>query len=161
VPGLRKSDLRSELTLALTAALDAAEKAYATALEGATHSESKAEGDKDTRATEQSYVARGQAMRVEELRTGLADLEKMTSRAFGEDDKIASGALVTVEDQDGDEHRYFVAPCGGGTALADGRVQVVTPRSPLGAALCGKRDGDEVVIAIAGKSRELTITGVG
>jgi transcription elongation GreA/GreB family factor len=160
VPTVRKPDLKTELLASLTAALAAAESAYATAVEGATHSESKAEGDKDTRATEQSYVARGQAMRVDELRTGIADVEKMPVRAFGEDAKIASGALVTVEDQDGDEHRYFIAPSGGGTALAQGSVQVVTPRSPLGGALCGKTAGDELELTIAGKRRALTITAV-
>jgi len=160
-PSLAKPDLHAELLRLVAAALAAAEQSYAAAIEGATHSESKAENDKDTRALEQSYVARGQAMRVDELRAGLADVEKMALRAFGEDDAIASGAVVSVEDQDDDStHCYFVAPSGGGTTLANGRVQVVTPKSPLGRALCGKRVGDEVELAIAGKTRSITITRV-
>jgi transcription elongation GreA/GreB family factor len=154
---LRKAELAAELVRVLRDALAVAEAAHATAIEGMTHSEAKSESDKDTRAIEQSYVARGQAMRVEELRAGLADVEKMASAPAA---MIASGALVTVQDEDGAEHRYLVAPSGGGTALAGGRVQVVTPRSPLGRALCGKRSGDDVDVNIAGKKRAFTITHV-
>ncbi len=157
---LRKADVKSELVRAMAAALEAAEQAYSATVAGMTHAESKAENDKDTRAVEQSYVARGQAMRVEELRGGLADVEKMAMRAFGDGDKIASGALLAVEDEAGDEHRYFVAPSGGGTALADGAIQVVTPKSPLGRALCGKCEGDDVELVLGGKTRALTITRV-
>ena len=152
-----KDAIRDELLRALREALAIAEAAYAAAIEGATHGEAKPENDKDTRALEQSYVARGQAMRVDELRTGVADVEKMS---LGAAKVIASGALVTVEDDDGDTRRYFVAPAGGGTALARGKVQVVTPKSPLGRALCGKRVDDETEVAIAGATRTLTITRV-
>lgn len=152
-----KAALRDELVRALRDALAAAEAAHASATEGITHADSKQESDKDTRAIEQSYVARGVAMRVEELRTGLADVEKM-SLARGE--KIASGALVTVLDEDGAAHRYFVAPAGGGTTLAKGSVQVVTPKSPLGRALCGKLANNELEVVIAGKNRALAITRV-
>ena len=105
-------------------------------------------------------MARGQALRVEELRGGLADVEKMATAALAASRKIASGSLVTVEDDDGAAHRYFVAPAGGGTALAGGHVQVVTPKSPLGRALCGKAVDDEVEVVIAGRARSLTIARV-
>ena len=151
-----KAALRDELLRALRDALAAAEAAHASAIEGVTHADSKQESDKDTRAIEQSYVARGVAMRVEELRTGLADVEKMSLAGAK---TIASGSLVTVEDEDGAPHRYFVAPAGGGTMLG-GKVQVVTPKSPLGRALCGKRTDDDVEVVIAGKNRALTIAKV-
>ena len=151
-----KAALRDELVRALRDALAAAEAAHASATEGITHADSKQESDKDTRAIEQSYVARGVAMRVEELRTGLAGVEKM---ALAKSEKIASGSLVTVDDDDGATHRYFVAPAGGGTMLS-GKVQVVTPKSPLGRALCGKLADDELEVVIAGKNRALAITRV-
>jgi transcription elongation GreA/GreB family factor len=150
-----KPALRDELVRALRDALAAAAAAHASATEGITHADSKQESDKDTRAIEQSYVARGVAMRVEELRTGLADVEKMS---LAKHEKIASGALVTVEDEDG-AHRYFVAPAGGGTMLSGG-VQVVTPKSPLGRALCGKLAEDDVEVVLGGKPRAFTITRV-
>jgi transcription elongation GreA/GreB family factor len=156
---MKKEALVSSLVAALRDALAIAEAAHASATEGAVHEDARSEGDQDMRATEQSYVARGQAMRVEELRSGLAAVEKMRARPWGEDEAIASGALVVVEDGDGAEHRYLVAPAGGGTQLAGG-VQVVTPKSPLGRALCGKRAGDEVEVAIGGATRALTIERV-
>jgi hypothetical protein len=68
VPGVNtKSTLKQELVALLAADLETAERAQQAAREGATHEEAKPENDKDTRALEQSYVARGQAKRVEEL----------------------------------------------------------------------------------------------
>jgi transcription elongation GreA/GreB family factor len=66
---------------------------------------------------------------------------------------------VTV-DEDGVESVYWLAPRGGGTRLADGQVNVVTPSSPLGRALVGKLVGDDCSVALAGKTRELTIVRV-
>jgi transcription elongation GreA/GreB family factor len=51
----------------------------------------------------------------------------------------------------------FLAPHGGGTRLAEGHVQVVTPKSPLGRAILGKRAGDGCEVVLAGKPRELSI----
>src|SRR5262249_3049381 len=92
----RKATLREELIAALTATLDTARAAHAAALEGATHSEARAENDKDTRGLEQSYLARGQAQRVEELSVALAATEAMVWRSFTARDAIEVSALVTV-----------------------------------------------------------------
>jgi transcription elongation GreA/GreB family factor len=145
-----KATLRDELHVLLVHALDVARAAHAAAVEGATHSESKAENDKDTRGLEQSYVARGQAMRVAELEAGANDVAAMKLRAFAAGDPIAMSALVTV-----DEQRYFIAPAGGGSTLATG-VQVITPASPIGKALLGKHVDDTVEF----RGRELEIIDV-
>src|SRR6476469_164063 len=79
----------------------------------ATHEEAKPENDKDTRALEQSYVARGQAQRVEELRAGLADVRAMPVVAFTEGRPAALGALVVAEENDR-ELAFFIAQYGGG-----------------------------------------------
>jgi transcription elongation GreA/GreB family factor len=155
----RKPTLRQELIAALTAALDTARAAHAAAVEGATHSEARAENDKDTRGLEQSYLARGQAQRVEELAVAVAEVEALALRAFGSGDPVGMGALVTAEEGD-DRHLYFVAPHGGGTALAGGAVQAITPRSPLGKALVGKRVGDDGEVRLPGKVRELVVVAI-
>jgi transcription elongation GreA/GreB family factor len=146
-----KDKLRAELQAAIEKALEAAHVAHSSAVEGATHSEAKAENDKDTRGLEQSYIARGQAMRIAELEAAASDVAAMKLRVFGEDDAIAMSALVLVEDA-GKQQRYFVAPGGGGTVLAGG-VQVITPASPIGGALLGKRVDDVVEF----RGRELEI----
>ena len=52
-----------------------------------------------------------------------------------------------------------MAAHGGGLALA-GDVTVVTPTSPMGRALLGKRADDECEVAVAGAKRTLVITEV-
>lgn len=155
---MTKASLRDELLAALAAALAAAQAAHAAAVEGATHSEARAENAKDTRGLEQSYVARGQAQRVEELTTALASVQGMTWRKFTDADAIELGALVTVE-EDGRELVFLLVPHGGGITLAGG-VQVVTPQSPLGRALLGRVVDDEVEVQRPGGKRELAITAI-
>ena len=150
-----KAALRDELHAALVRVLEIARAAHAAAVEGATHSEAKAENDKDTRGLEQSYLARGQAQRVAELEAAASDVAAMALRAFGATAAAAMSALVTVEDEDGDRRAYFVAPGGGGTVLAGG-VHVVTPASPVGGALLGKRTGDVVEL----RGRELEVVAI-
>ena len=56
--------LKAELLGKLEETLRTLEAAHADTREAATHAEAKPENDKDTRALEQSYLARGQAMRI-------------------------------------------------------------------------------------------------
>jgi transcription elongation GreA/GreB family factor len=154
-----KLALKEELARIVAADLDTRERAHRAALEGATHEEAKPENDKDTRALEQSYLARGEALRVEELRQGLHAVRSMPTRAFGEDEPASVGALVVTE-QEGATTVLLLAPFGGGTRLAGGAVQVVTPQSPLGRALLGKRAGDDCEIALAGRTREVSVSDV-
>jgi len=151
-----KHALRDELARMIAADLDTRERAHRAAREGATHEEARPENDKDTRALEQSYLARGEAARVDQLRTSLTEVQAMALRAFLEDERAALGALVTLE-EDGEELVLWLAPHGGGSRLAGGRVQVVTPASPLGRAVLGKVAGDDVTVAVAGRTRELSI----
>lgn len=156
---ISKSDLKRELLLALQAELAHAEAAYKKTREGATHEEAKPENDKDTRALEQSYLARGQATRVEDLRTAIADVEAMQIKDGPEDRPAALGVVLEVEDEDEKRTTYFMTPHGGGTKLAGG-VHVITPKAPLGRAFLGKREGDEAEVIVAGKSRSLTIVSI-
>jgi transcription elongation GreA/GreB family factor len=153
-----KAALKAELIAQLTAQLETARAAYASAIEGATHSEARAENDKDTRGLEQSYLARGQAQRVAELEAALGSATALTVRAFAAADPIALGALVTI-DEDDEPRRLFLAPHGGGSVLA-GEIQVVTPSSPLGRAVLGKRVDDEVELRLPGKLRTFTVTAI-
>src|SRR5450432_453688 len=150
-----KQSLKDELVGHLDASLKSLERAHQASHEAATHEEAKPENDKDTRALEQSYIARGQAIRIDELRTSLAEVRVMPLHPFGEEQPIALGALVVVEEND-QRFMIFLAPHGGGTALSGGTVQVVTPRSPLGRALLGRRMGDDCEAQIGGRMRELS-----
>lgn len=154
-----KQELKQELIALFQRDVDAAERAHRASREGATHEEARPENDKDTRALEQSYLARGQAQRVEELSAGLADLKMLPVRSFTESDPVALGALVSVQAEDG-TRTYLIASHGGGIALASGQVHVVTPQSPLGRALLGKRVGDDCHVPAAARVREIEVIEV-
>jgi transcription elongation GreA/GreB family factor len=129
--------------------------------EGAIHEESRAENDKDTRGLEASYLARGQAARVEEMEEAAAKLRFLELKAHGPDDPIGLSALVTVE-VDGAEQRYFLVPVAGGLRVSVGgvEVQLLTPASPLGRSLVDKREGDDFELRLRGRLREYEIVEV-
>ena len=126
----------------------------------ATHTEARPEHAKDTRAIEGSYLARGLAERVETQHDAVAVLRAVALTSFGPDDTVGLTALVGVRDEDDVESVYFIAPVGGGERLAvDGTdVLVLTPRSPLGAALVGRRARDEIEVTLRGHRRSALIT---
>jgi len=79
---------------------------------------------------------------------------------------IALGAVVEIEDEDTGEGRtFFLAPVGAGVTLTgpggDGHLSVVTPVSPIGRAVLGRRTGDVVDVTVDGEPREWQITYVG
>lgn len=139
--------------------LVAAAKATA---EAATHEEARPENDKDTRALEQTYLARGQAKRVEEMQETHTRLRFVELRDYGESDPIGVGAVVRVEDSDEAEHVYFLVPMGGGRSLDhEGKtITVLATGSPLGRALLGARVDDEVIVKIGKRTRELLVISV-
>ena len=155
---MHKQALKSELIAQLEAALATARAAHAAAIEGSTHEEAKPENDKDTRGLEQSYLARGQAQRVAENEAAIGDVNALALREFGPKASIAMSALVTV-DEDGTELVVFLSPAGGGNVLAGG-VQVVTPSSPLGRALLGKKVDDDVELQLPGKLRSFVVSAI-
>ena len=127
----------------------------------ATHEEAKPENDKDTRGLEQSYLARGQAMRVEELVEQRDQLKALTLGDFTAGKPIGAGALLTLESESG-TRCVFLLPYGGGIELCiDGQtVQVITPPSALGALVLGRSEGDDIELKVRGKTREYVIAEV-
>jgi transcription elongation GreA/GreB family factor len=156
---MNKSALKEELVRIIAADLETVERAHQATMEGATHEQAKPENDKDTRALEQSYLARGQAKRVEELREGLAAVKRMEIEVPPPNEPVGPGMLVTAEEGNR-KVRFFISLHGGGARLAKGSVQVVTPRSPLGDAMIGKRVGDDCEVVIGGSRREFEIIGI-
>ena len=123
-----------------------------------THEESRAENDKDTRALESSYLARGQARRVAELSAAVAALGAMPIRSYDESRPLALSALVQLEGERCSGW-YFVASAGGGARLehAGAQVAVLTPASPLGRAILGRCVGECIEFNTPAGSVELEI----
>jgi Transcription elongation factor, GreA/GreB, C-term len=149
--------LRESVSADLTT-MSAAQRAV---VDGATHEENRPENDKDTRALEQSYLARGQAQRVVELQDALNLLKALELRRFTLASAISLSALVAL-DHDGDVVYYFIAPAGGGVRLTVGgaEVRVVTPQSPIARALLGKHEGDDLELRTPQGMRECSIASV-
>jgi transcription elongation GreA/GreB family factor len=157
-----KHAVQKALVDALERALSTMVNAARATREGAVHEDSRAEGDKDMRSTEQSYLARGQAMRAEDLAEQLQRLRAEKVVAFGAGDAIAVGALVLVEVDAAARRALYVSPYGAGAVLRVGNVEVtvVTPSSPMGQALLGKQAGDDFELRTRGVERSYVIAGV-
>jgi len=111
----------------------------------ATSPESRPENKYDTRALEASYLAAGQGERLLELQQLVAWAEVGLARgtAHGQG---APGALVQLDGDDG-ERWVVLAPRGGPSAAAEGQpVALVSVQSPLGRALLGCTEGDDVEV---------------
>ena len=128
----------------------------------ATHEESRSESDKDTRAIEESYLARGQAKRAAEAETALQTLRALRISSFDGQTPIALTALVLLKDDNGDTRTVFLAPAAGGTRLQcqQRTIDIVTPASPLGQELVGRTVDEDFEISAGGSTRDWTITGV-
>ncbi|MDF3067703.1 MAG: hypothetical protein K0R38_3304 [Polyangiaceae bacterium] len=144
MPDLDKKALWESLKTQLESELAKAQKRARDAAEGATHEENRAEGDKDMRATEASYVARGQAGRASEMQEAVIRVSALTLLHFEPGARIAMSAVVEL-DLDGKRLCYFLVPAGGGEKLLQDQVEVqtLTTQSPLGRALLGLHEGDD------------------
>ncbi len=158
---MNKSEILRLLLEHVSADLQTMSAAQRAVVDGATHEENKPENDKDTRALEQSYLARGQAQRVVELQSALNQLKALELSDFSGNRPAALGALVAVEGMH-DTAYYFLAPAGGGLRLRlpEAEVRVVTPQSPVGRALIGKRPGDDVDLRTPQGVSECTIATI-
>jgi transcription elongation GreA/GreB family factor len=160
-PKLDKADLLAEVRRRVADDLATSIAAQKHTQAGATHEEAKPENDKDTRALEASYLARGQAERVAELERELALLTSLVPHAWKPDAPIALGALVGLDD--GERIRwYLLAPGGAGLALErpGATVRVITPRSPIGRALIGKCAGDDCELKTPQGTSEVSVDSV-
>ncbi len=145
VDRMNKTGLLRAIVETLEAELDAAVREARAASDAATDPDSKAENKYDTRALEASYLARGQARRVTELQESLRDLLAFAAAPPPTGGPAALGSLVTLETPDG-PLAYFLCPAAGGAEVPhEGRtITLLTPASPLGRKLAGRRAGDTV-----------------
>lgn len=121
------------LRATLAARLDAVERVAAMARDEVASEETKQEGKYDTRATEASYLARGQAWRVAELRRLVAWCTVFDARQ-PQHKAVGVGSLVRIAGRRAGW--VFVAPIGGPQVDVRGEtVRVISLDSPLGAAM--------------------------
>jgi len=136
-----KTDARRALRDAIQAELDAVERVAAMARDEVSSAETQQEGKYDTRATEASYLARGQAWRVAALRRLRAWFD-LPAPPVDEPGVIAVGSLARLS-RDGHDTLVLLVPAGGATTELHGEVlRGISPQAPLGAALLGLETAD-------------------
>lgn len=157
---MNKPRLQTLIIEKLQADLVIAKDALRASHEAATHAESKAENKYDTRGLEAAYLADGQRRRVHEIETALASYRTFPMRSQV-DETIKLGALVSLE-QAGVARWVFLGPDAAGLRVVDEgtEILVITPRSPLGQALLGRCDGDEVEVLVDGRRQPYEVVAV-
>jgi transcription elongation GreA/GreB family factor len=153
--------LAEKLRESATVARRAGHAAADVARDGATPAEKR----EDARvALEFSSLAKGQSERAARVAAELHTLDTFRPKAMAATSPITVGAIVEVEDESLGR-TFFLAPVGAGIELAgpggDGFLSVVTPVSPVGRAVIGRKVGDTIEVTIDREPREWTITYVG
>ena len=127
----------------------------------ATHEQNKAEDKYDTRGLEASNLARGQSRQAAEIESAIVEFEKLAAQKFNDDGIIDIGALVELE-HGGENSFYFLGPRAGGTEVVREKkeILVITPQSPLGEQLMGRKQGDQPQLNFGGAKQVAKILKV-
>jgi transcription elongation GreA/GreB family factor len=169
--GLDKRFLIDQLAARLRQSDEVARRAGAEAREAARSLQTESEKKEDGRAAiEFGSLATGQTARSRKVQEELQQLAAFFNRGlprFSPTSPVALGAIVdvAVEGERGEEERTFIVlPVGAGTELTgpggDGFLSVITPASPVGRSLMGKRAGDYVEVTIHRETREWKLVEV-
>jgi transcription elongation GreA/GreB family factor len=162
---VNKSALRDAIVQQLRRDLATQTNAAQMARDEAISEESRAQNKWDTHSQEAAYLAESQAKIAGEIASSIELLSSLALSDFSSSDPIALGALVHLESAASSSARrsaYFLAPRAGGVEVTvEGEtVLVVTPQSPLGRQLIGRRIGDSVTAPGRGASAQQRIVAV-
>lgn len=156
-----KKKLLQQIMTQLEADVVKLKEAALATYEAATHEESKAENEYDTRGLEASYLAGAQAKRVAEIEDILLFFKHINLRDFGPNDPISDTALVEVEFNNKKSIFFLLAKGGGVSINFEGKnIQIVTPVTPLGEALLDQKVDGVAVVETGDQVREYDIINV-
>lgn len=135
-----------------------------TAHEASTHEENIPDNKYETLALEASYLAQGQANRAHEIKRALESYKQLKLQKLDSDSTICLTALVTLAGSDSATRTVFIGPLEGGMKIVDHRTEseivVITPASPMGRDLIGKKIGDSARVGSGAGRRELEIVSI-
>lgn len=158
---MKKAELIKQIVASLRGGLAVLEKAARASHAEATHESSKAESKYDTRGLEAAYLAGGQARQAKEFLDSIKIYESLALKDFGPGEPIDLTALVEL-DSDGTQSIYFVGPRNGGLEVEwqHNEITVITPQSPLGQNLMGKKAGQRWTTKLGGSTVKYHIASV-
>ena len=163
---MNKNDLLSHILVKLESvhqdAIDAARRAHQTA----TDKENVAENKYDTLGLEASYLAQGQAKRVDECERDVIAFKKLLPLDDSQPTAIGVGSLVVLQQEDDSlgaklptsQQYLFLGPTAGGLKVnfLDKEIIIITPTSPLGKTLLGKHIHEQFELQ-TGNQKNLSI----
>ena len=158
---MNKAQLVKQIITSQTESLAVLERAARASHEEATHESSKAESKYDTRGLEAAYLAGGQARQAREILDSIKAYEALVTRDFASGEPIELTALVEL-DADGTRSTYFIGPKNGGLEIKHRRkeIMVITPQSPLGQNLVGRKAGQRWAAKLGGSTVKYHIVSV-
>jgi transcription elongation GreA/GreB family factor len=156
-----KTQVLKQIVASLGESLELLGKAARASHAEATHESSKAENKYDTRGLEAAYLAGGQARQAKEIMDSIKIYAALTVQDFARGEPIDLTALVEL-DCDGTRTTYFIGPRNGGLEIEfQGKeVTVITPQSPLGQNLMGKKAGERWTTKLDGSTVKYHIVSV-
>lgn len=127
----------------------------------ASDEQNKAEDQYDTRGLETAYLASSQARLATEMEQAMAVYQALALQKFTKETPIDLTALVELESR-GERMLYFLGPKSGGLEVRckGHEILVITPESPLGQQLVGKKAGARIKIQTRGPAQEFNVTAV-
>jgi transcription elongation GreA/GreB family factor len=159
---VNKSSLRDAIIRQLQEELARQSGAALSARDEAISEESRAENKWDTHSQEAAYLAEGQARLAADIGASIEIYATLPLPDFPAGAAAGLGAVVELAGSDGRTTWYVIGPRAGGMEITAGGRQflVLTPSSPLGRQLIGKRAGDTVQVAARGSPARLQIVSV-
>jgi transcription elongation GreA/GreB family factor len=158
---MNKAHLIKQIVAGLSRSMGVLEKAARASQAEATHESSRAESKYDTRGLEAAYLAGGQARQAKEILESIKLYAALAPVDFAADDPIDLGALVELE-AGGGHSLYFIGPRNGGLEikLRGQEITVITPPSPLGQKLMGRKAGGHWTEKLGGSAVKYRIVAV-
>lgn len=141
---MNKAELLQQIIARLTTDYQLLLQAAKCAHAAATDVENVPDDKYETLALEASYIAQGQANRAQQIKQALAAYRRLELQQFSAETPIRLTALVTYADEDDNQRTVFLGPSAGGLRLQFGadEVMLITPDSPIGGQLLGRRVGE-------------------
>ncbi len=158
---MNKTQILKQIIASLGESLELLDKAARASHAEATHESSKAESKYDTRGLEAAYLAGGQARQAKEIMDSIELYRSLSVKNFAAGEKIDLTALVELE-ADGAQSTFFIGPKNGGleVTLKGKEITVITPQSPLGQNLMGKKAGQRWSAKVGGSTLKYHIVSV-
>ncbi len=158
---MNKTALLQQIIASLTESLAVLEKAARASHAEATHESSKAENKYDTRGLEAAYLARGQSRQAKEILESIKLYQKLAVKDFAPNEAVDLTALVDLK-TDGTRSSYFIGPKHGGldVPFQGQEITVITPESPLGQQLMGKKAGQRWTATLGGATVKYQLLAV-